>query len=859
MKAIGEDQLSPVQVRNLFGGNIPTAQVLQGVASGLAGVGIRVEISPAIKVPCADTKNKIIYLPSMIKSKKALLVVKMLTDHEGGHIIYTPEDMVEMIDSVVNHGDIHKYCTEKLEMGKVPVPLWNYAKSFWNCVEDPRIEKLMIRAFPGCKHHFIAGTIASGCDTLVTDTINKHVEGVEEAEEQGLPEEAYPKLNPFWLAEWHAFHRVGGSHGQESRDHVKEATPEGYEWVFEIVENNLVGTEEDITKVESIDLVRVADKTIAEIMEYLKLEKPPEDKGGGGQGKQQNEKQGGKPGQGNQGPSPEDNNENNPSNGKMGDESESGEGSSGEGGDEEAGESGEKSSGNDKGDSGDDSGKGKGSGEEDEDSDDGDAGGDSKGDGSDSGSDDDASGQSDNSNESDDGDGDSVDGDDGKNGNTNGDEEGSEGRSGEDEDDDADALENESGGKGNPKWDQAVEWLKEAQVDLAEEIKKGLEAAEAGTEETTEDDGGSVSQGNGQPGSGSPAKYVGEEDLEGMPEEYLTKIRPGMRVLVIGSQDIGKIVDGQHKASFDAYNQGIRELMPKNLGAASKKLMGEFRASFGPADKGSRLNPRMFTSIHTGKWQGKKVMLARNKTRLSKRGVCVQLVIDCSGSMVEGIYGLNMGNYNSKFAVAHASARGLSRLLQGIGVSFEVVGFSTAYNRSPGTAPGASGSGGSYSHNPYGDESRTVDIVNYVFKEFQAPWAVSEKTMLAINPSTNFDLPDGTNICPHTNSDGESILWAATRIIGRKEEKKIMIVLSDGLPYAGSMRLQSSFLKWAVRRVENSGIHIGGLGLGSTGVNQYYTNYEIIDEFPQGKGEKYSAPLFIQNKIISLINKMSHE
>jgi len=86
-----------------------------------------------------------------------------------------------------------------------------------------------------------------------------------------------------------------------------------------------------------------------------------------------------------------------------------------------------------------------------------------------------------------------------------------------------------------------------------------------------------------------------------------------------------------------------------------------------------------------------------------------------------------------------------------------------------------------------------------------------------------------------------------------------MIVLSDGLPYAGSMRLQSSFLKWAVRRVENSGIHIGGLGLGSTGVNQYYTNYEIIDEFPQGKGEKYSAPLFIQNKIISLINKMSHE
>ena len=380
-----------------------------------------------------------------------------------------------------------------------------------------------------------------------------------------------------------------------------------------------------------------------------------------------------------------------------------------------------------------------------------------------------------------------------------------------------------------------------------------MEEEERKEQETTE--GSETPGGQGGPGSGSPAKYVGPPGLENMPHEYLDKIFPGLRVIVVGSQDISKVLEGTKGAAFDEYNQGIRELMPKNLGAASKKLMGEFRAKFGPADKGQRLNPRMFTAIKAGRWQGKKVMLSRNKTRLSKRGVCVQLVIDCSGSMVESISGLQMGKFNSKFAVAHATARGLSRLLQSVGISFEVVGFSTAYNNDLGKAPGANGATGMYSY----DYSRNVDIVNYVFKEFQAPWAVSEKSMLAINPRTDFNMPDGTNLCPHTNSDGESILWAATRIIGRKEEKKIMIVLSDGLPYAGNNRLQSDFLRWAVARIANAGIHIGGLGLGSNGVAQYYNNNEVIDSFPAGKGEKHSAPLFIQNKIISLINKMSHE
>ena len=127
-----------------------------------------------------------------------------------------------------------------------------------------------------------------------------------------------------------------------------------------------------------------------------------------------------------------------------------------------------------------------------------------------------------------------------------------------------------------------------------------------------------------------------------------------------------------------------------------------------------------------------------------------------------------------------------------------------------------------------------------------------------MNPNTSITYK-GTHITPHTNSDGESLLWGAMQIIPREEQRKIMIVISDGLPYAGDTSLQSGFLKWAVRRIEIAGIKIGGLGLGTDAVRHYYRLYETIESFPPGMGTDYMAPLYIQEKILSLIDRMTME
>ncbi len=52
---------------SLFGGNIATAQVLQGVATGLSACGVRVVIRGDIKVPRADPDARQIELPSSVK------------------------------------------------------------------------------------------------------------------------------------------------------------------------------------------------------------------------------------------------------------------------------------------------------------------------------------------------------------------------------------------------------------------------------------------------------------------------------------------------------------------------------------------------------------------------------------------------------------------------------------------------------------------------------------------------------------------------------------------------------------------------------------------------------------------------
>lgn len=866
--------LSVKHLRDLFGGNIPVAQVLQSVASGMADCGVNVVIDPNTPMPYAIPEEKKIVLPAHVRSERALLVVSWHVDHEAGHIIYSPSyrptimswlDDSKMLDVCKDRGYPAKLIDIDGTIVKSALPdsILHAAKFFHNMCEDARIEQLMVSRWPGVKKHFIGGPIAAACDHLVEDTLKM---AEEKKEVEGLKE---TPISPFFVAMSHAHGLMGGRHGQEDTDYVRELMPKHVDWVLDITEDEFANVnihaitfEEIAEKVDTV-VSKLLDKLLPEHQEQPQQNGPGQGEQEGEEG-EQGQKSGGK-GKSGGGPQPPDpfKDKIDPDNDPKGetreveyeddeddgegsgedagngeDESEDGDeqgGSGGSGSDSEDESGGDESSGGgsdgdeESDDSGDESGDNSSSSSDDDDDSDG-----SSGDGGTSASDDDgeSDGDSDDGSEEDglSGDTDSdEDDDDETEGAADGDE--CEGEVGSDEDD---AETGEINTKALPK--QVEEWAKEAHVDLSELIRA--------SGETGADPGGA---GGGDPTgntSGAPTSMNHATDTEGMPDAYLEKLAPGARVVVIQDNDLGLLFDDKDQ-TFMAYDTFIRGLMPQNLGPAARKLLGRFKGAPGKAWAGSRINPKMLQPIISGNAYGRRLYLRRNEPTQSRKGVCVMVAIDCSGSMCESVSGLNLKNgRNSKFSVSHAAARGIARLLQTVNVPFGVMGFlATSMKYRAGHSYGA---------------SRSCDIVNFLFKDFHEPWTACEQRMLAMNPNTSVTYK-GTHISPHTNSDGESLLWGATQIITREESRKIMIVISDGLPYAGDTQLQSGFLKWAVRRIETAGIKIGGLGLGDDGVRHYYRLYELIQSFPPGMGTDFMAPLYIQEKILSLIDRLTME
>ena len=792
---IGE--LGTKTLRDLFGGHISTTQVLQSIASGMADCGVDVVIDPKTDYPYAVVDKRCIYLPPTVKSEKALLVVNWFVDHEASHIIFTPS-LKPTIARWQKYGPMLDVI-KKHGYEKFPEPLLLAAKSLLNFVEDARIEHCMINKLPGTKKHFIGGPIA--CD-LINMVQERYEESLKAQQENGLAE---VPLNPFYYAEMHAFYLLDGSHGQQPLDHVRRIiSPSSIDWALDIIEEEFADAKgKNISNVVADELIKMTEKAMARIFDKI-LEDAEDQKDGEGD----DEKEGGEgEGEGDPSRNPMTNKfkkgkkKQQKASGNKGTPLEDSKDGEGEGASKAEGEEAE--------------GEGKGKG-------DGEGEGDGEDENDDSGSDSDPS-DSDEERE-----GESEDAGDDE---TDDDEEGDEEESGnakvtprETETESTTEDQSSPSPKTVPK--QLEEWANDAKSDMAELMRGG---------------GDSENGPGGGDGEGAGVNPLCDHNatISGMPDEYYSKMGRGLRSIVIPSSVIGN-----NNSQLDEYNDFIHALMPHNLGPAARKLVGKFRAAMGEAWVGTKINPRRMTQIKAGTAYGKKLFVRRNQPIQSRKGVAVMVLMDCSGSMCNEISGMEFSGNNrywgSKFAVAHAAGRGIARLLQAVNVPFAMTGFTT-------TDPKQA------SRHSYG--SRSMDLVNLVFKDFHEPWGSCEKKMIAMNTFSTISY-NGESFRSHANSDGESVLWAATQLLMREEETKVLIVISDGLPAGGDSTMQSGFLKWVVKRIQMAGVKVGGLGLGGTEVRHYYPVCEAISAFPKGMGTEDSVGLYLQEHIIRLIDRL---
>jgi cobaltochelatase CobT len=86
------------------------------------------------------------------------------------------------------------------------------------------------------------------------------------------------------------------------------------------------------------------------------------------------------------------------------------------------------------------------------------------------------------------------------------------------------------------------------------------------------------------------------------------------------------------------------------------------------------------------------------------------------------------------------------------------------------------------------------------------------------------------------NIDGEALLWAHNRIVGRPEDRRILMVISDGLPVDNSTLLVNpsnyleQHLKYAIDTIENhSPIELVAIGIGHDVTHHYRRAVTITD------------------------------
>ena len=191
------------------------------------------------------------------------------------------------------------------------------------------------------------------------------------------------------------------------------------------------------------------------------------------------------------------------------------------------------------------------------------------------------------------------------------------------------------------------------------------------------------------------------------------------------------------------------------------------------------------------------------------RDTVVTLVIDNSGSM-----------RGRPITVAATCADILARTLERCGVKVEILGFTTkawkgGQSREQWLASGKPPAPG-----------RLNDLRHIVYKSADAPWRRSRR---------NLGLMMREGLLKE-NIDGEALMWAHNRLMVRREQRKIMMMISDGAPVDDSTlsvnpgNYLERHLRAVIEQIETrSPVELLAIGIGHDVTRYYRRAVTIVD------------------------------
>ena len=191
------------------------------------------------------------------------------------------------------------------------------------------------------------------------------------------------------------------------------------------------------------------------------------------------------------------------------------------------------------------------------------------------------------------------------------------------------------------------------------------------------------------------------------------------------------------------------------------------------------------------------------------RDTVVTLLLDNSGSM-----------RGRPITVAATCADILARTLERCGVSVEILGFTTRAWK-----------GGQAREKWLKDgkppnPGRLNDLRHIIYKSADAPWRRARR---------NLGLMMREGLLKE-NIDGEALLWAHSRLIGRPEQRKILMMISDGAPVDDSTlsvnpgNYLERHLRAVIELIETrSPVELLAIGIGHDVTRYYRRAVTIVD------------------------------
>lgn len=191
------------------------------------------------------------------------------------------------------------------------------------------------------------------------------------------------------------------------------------------------------------------------------------------------------------------------------------------------------------------------------------------------------------------------------------------------------------------------------------------------------------------------------------------------------------------------------------------------------------------------------------------RDTVVTLLIDNSGSM-----------RGRPITVAATCADILARTLERCGVKVEILGFTTRAWKG-----GQSRETWLQAGKP-ANPGRLNDLRHIVYKSADAPWRRARK---------NLGLMMREGLLKE-NIDGEALAWAHQRLLGRPEQRKILMMISDGAPVDDSTlsvnpgNYLERHLRWVIEDIETrSPVELIAIGIGHDVARYYRRAVTIVD------------------------------